>query len=128
MSDRMRKIDSAMQEMVAQHVAQLKDPRIGFVTVTYVKTSPNLHHAVVYYSVLGTEEEAARTAEGLESAAPRISRAVGSESSMKFTPTIRFEVDKAAERSAALTDIFRKLEEEREEFGVPVFEEEDELG
>jgi ribosome-binding factor A len=128
MSDRMRKIDSVMQEMVAQHVAQLKDPRIGFVTVTSVKTSPNLHHAVVYYSVLGTEEEAASTGEGLESAAPRISRAVGAESSMKFTPTIRFEVDKAAERSAALTDIFRKLEEERQEFGVPVFEEEDELG
>jgi ribosome-binding factor A len=128
MSDRMRKINSSMQEMVAQHVAALKDPRIGFVTVTSVKTSPNLHHAVVYYSVLGTEEEAARTVEGLKSAAPRISRAVGAESSTKFTPTIRFEVDKAAERSTALTDIFRKLAEEREEFGVPVFEEDDELG
>ena len=128
MSDRMRKINSAMLEMVAQHVSQLKDERIGFVTITAVDTSPNLHRAVVSYAVLGTEEEAAATAAGLESAAPRISRLVGAESSMKFTPTIHFTPDKVAKRTARLTEIFRHLEEEREEFGVPVFEEEDELG
>lgn len=114
MNERMRKVNSTMVEVVAQCVAALKDPRIGFVTVTAVDTSPNLRKAVVYYSVLGTPEEVALTAEGLASAAPLISRSVGAQSSMKYTPSLRFQRDMSAERSASLTQIFNRLDNERD--------------
>ena len=90
MSDRMRRVNSVLRETIAAEVKLLKDPRIGFLTITGVKTAPNLRNAVVYYSVLGTAEETAGTQDALDSAAPYVSRNVGSQIAMKFTPSLRF--------------------------------------
>ena len=64
-SPRMRKVNELIREVVAEAVVDLKDPRIGFLTITGAETSPDLRHAVVYYSVLGTEEEKSDTADAL---------------------------------------------------------------
>ena len=108
MSDRMRRVNSVLRETIAAEVELLKDPRIGFLTITGVKTAPNLRNAVVYYSVLGTPEETAGTQDALDSAAPYVSRNVGSQIAMKFTPSLRFEVDESAERGTRISGLIRE--------------------
>ena len=112
MSDRMRKIDSSVHQVIAREVEDLKDPRLGFVTITGVRTAPNLRTAVVFYSVIGPQEDQVSTQAALESAAPRISRAIGASVRMKYTPTLKFEVDKAIEYGVHIAQRLRELEEE----------------
>ncbi len=109
---RMRKINELMREIVAEEVAELKDPRIGFVTVTGVDTTPDLRHAVVYYSVLGAKGEEMATDSALASAAARIQRAVASQTSLKFTPVLEFQVDPAISSGDRIDRILRRLDEE----------------
>ena len=90
----MRRVNEAVREVVSAHIAgDLKDPRIGFVTVTGVDTSPDLRHARVYVSVLGGEAERAEAFRGLESAAGFLQAQVGGELRMKRTPTLEFVHD-----------------------------------
>lgn len=111
MSDRLRKINSSIQQVLAREVEELKDPRVGFVTITGVSTAPNLRTARVYYSVLDTNTQA-DTQAGLESAAPRLSRAIGAAIRMKYTPTLTFEVDASIEYGNRIAQRLRELEEE----------------
>jgi ribosome-binding factor A len=100
---RMRRVDEAIRQVLADSVAQeLKDPRIGFVTVTDVKTSTDLRHARVYVSVLGTDAEQEATLEGLRSAHGFLQGRVGTELHMKRTPELHFELDHTAARAARL--------------------------
>lgn len=114
MSQRMRRVNAILKEAIAEEVADLKDPRLGFVTITGVDTAPNLRHATVFYSVIGSDEERAGTAAALVAAAPRITRNVGSQVRMKYTPTLRFEVDEAIERGARISEILRHIDDEEE--------------
>jgi len=99
----MRRVDEAIRQVLADSVAQeLKDPRIGFVTVTDVKTSTDLRHARVYVSVLGTDAEQEATLEGLRSAHGFLQGRVGTELQMKRTPELHFELDHTAARAARL--------------------------
>ncbi len=87
----MRRVNEAVREVVSAHIAgDVKDPRIGFVTVTGVDTSPDLRHARVYVSVLGSEEERQAALDGLNSARGFLQAQVGSELRMKRTPTLEF--------------------------------------
>ena len=61
MTDRMRRVNESLRSVLAEAVGELKDPRIGFVTVTGVETSPDLRHAVVFVSVLGSERKRAKS-------------------------------------------------------------------
>ena len=98
-SDRMRRVDEAIREVLSDAVAHdLKDPRIGFVTVTDVKTSPDLRRARVYVTVLGTNEEKTETMAGLQSAHGILQRRVGAELRMKRTPTLEFVYDDTTDR------------------------------
>jgi ribosome-binding factor A len=100
---RMRRVDEAMRQVLGDALAQeLKDPRIGFVTVTDVKTSPDLRHARVHVSVLGTDAEQAATLDGLRSAHGFLQGRVASELRLKRTPELRFELDHTAENAARL--------------------------
>ena len=106
---RMRKVNEALREILAQAISsEMKDPRIGFVTVTEVDTSPDLRTATVYVSVLGSEEERKETLEGLESAHGFLQSVIGSEMKMKRTPTLSFEYDETIERGDRIS---RLLEE-----------------
>ena len=95
---RMRRVNEAVREVVSTHTGELKDPRIGFVTVTSVDTSPDLRHARVYVSVLGDDSERELALEGLTSSRGVLQAKLNEELHMKRTPTLTFEYDPSVER------------------------------
>jgi ribosome-binding factor A len=112
--ERMRRVDAAMRHVVGDAVAQdLKDPRVGFVTVTDVKTSPDLRHARVYVSVLGSPEEQEASIEGLRSAHGWLQRRVANELHLKHTPELQFVLDHTAETAFRLEALLDAEEQER---------------
>jgi ribosome-binding factor A len=108
-----------LREVIAEEVARLKDPRLGFVTVTGVDTAPDLRSARVYYSVLGDEAEQRDTQEALERSAPHIRYEVGRQVRLKYTPELRFETDEAIDRGLRMEQLLRDLREEQDERGDP---------
>jgi ribosome-binding factor A len=91
---RMRRVNKAVREVVSAHIAEdLKDPRIGFVTVTGVETSVDLRSARVYVSILGDADDRQAALAGLESASGFLQKLVGAELRMKRTPTLAFVHD-----------------------------------
>lgn len=108
---RMRKVNELVREVVADAVTDLKDPRIGFLTITGAETSPDLRHAVVYYSVLGSDEEKDGTAAALDSARPRIQGVLGRETRMRYTPVLEFKVDPSIDEGLRITQILADLDE-----------------
>lgn len=109
---RMRKVNEAVREIVAAEVTGLKDPGLGFVTITGVDTAPDLRTARVFYSVL-VEEDAQATAGALGRAAPRLQAAVAAGVKMKYTPRLRFLVDPSIEQGVRIERILQEIEEER---------------
>jgi ribosome-binding factor A len=99
----MRRVDEAVREVLGDALARdLKDPRVGFVTVTEVRTSSDLRHARVFVSVLGGPEEQAATLDGLRSAHGLLQARVARELRLKRTPTLEFALDDTAQRAARL--------------------------
>jgi ribosome-binding factor A len=99
-SDRMRRVDEAVRQVIGDALAaDLKDPRVGFVTVTDVRTSADLSHARVYVSVLGDAEQREATMAGLRSAHGYLQRRVASELHLKRTPTLEFSYDETTDRA-----------------------------
>ena len=95
----MRRVNESIKEILGEAITtELKDPRIGFVTVTDVDTSPDLRAARVYVSVLGTEEERERSLAGLRSSHGFLQGKIASAMRMKRTPTLTFEYDESVER------------------------------
>lgn len=111
MSDRMRRVNSVLREAVAEEVEELKDPRLGFVTITGVDTAPNLRSAVVYYSVLGDADQQAQTQAALDAAAPRVTHAVGSGIRMKYTPRLQFRLDESIEAGSRIAKLIHDIHE-----------------
>ena len=113
-SDRMRRVDEAVRQVLSDAVAQdPKDPRIGFVTVTSVKTSSDLRHARVYVSVFGDDAERADSLAGLESARGALQRRLARELRMKHTPTLEFDYDDTIDRAMRVEQILdREVGEE----------------
>jgi len=100
----MRRVNEAIREILADAIAtELKDPRIGFVTVTDVDTSPDLRAARVYVSVLGSEAERESSLAGLRSSHGVLQRKIATGMRMKRTPTLTFEYDETAERGDRIT-------------------------
>src|SRR4051794_18175892 len=108
-SDRMRRVNEAVREVLSDAVKLLKDPRVGFVTVTSVETSPDLRHAKVFVSVLGSEDEREDTLAGLRSSRTIIQSAIAKQTRMKRTPTITFHYDSTVEQGVRIS---RLLDEE----------------
>jgi ribosome-binding factor A len=108
-SGRMRRVDEAIRQVIGDALAaDLKDPRVGFVTVTDVRTSPDLRHARVYVSVLGEgghgsgAEEREATLAGLRSAHGYLQGRVAHELALKRTPTLDFAYDDTTDRAMRL--------------------------
>lgn len=116
---RMRKVNELLREVIAEAVVDLKDPRIGFVTITGVDTSPDLRHARVYYSVLGSDEEQEATQAALDSAAPRLQAVMREQVRLKYLPKLRFVVDDAVVRGARIEELLRQIHEEAHERDQP---------
>jgi ribosome-binding factor A len=105
-TERMRRVDEAVRAVLSDAVSQdVKDPRVGFVTVTAVKTSPDLRHARVYVSVLGSVEEREASLTGLRSAHGFLQRRVAGELRLKHTPTLEFAYDASIDTGMRITEI-----------------------
>jgi len=115
MSGRMRRVNEAVREVVSEGVGELKDPRIGFVTVTGVETSPDLRHARVFVSVLGSEAKRKRTLAGLAAAHGVLEARLARELRMKRTPQLAFEYDPTVERGVRMTQLIDELAPEDDE-------------
>ncbi|MGH3037131.1 MAG: 30S ribosome-binding factor RbfA [Gaiellaceae bacterium] len=109
MTDRMRRVNGAIREVLSEEIAVLKDPRIGFVTVTGVKTSPDLHQATVYVSVLGSERKREASLAGLNSSHGVLQAAINRELRLKRTPQLAFEYDPTIERGMRLSRLIDEL-------------------
>ena len=110
-ADRMRRVNGAVREVLSARLLEgLKDPRIGFVTVTSVETSPDLRHARVYVSVLGDESQRAETLAGLRSSHGVLQAAIARELRMKRTPTLQFVYDESIERGMRITKLLGEEE------------------
>ena len=107
----MRRIDEVMRKVIGSAIASdLEDPRIGFVTVTSVDTSPDLRSARVYVSVLGDAPTQQASLDGLRSAHGFLQSRVADELRLKRTPELTFELDHTAERAARLEEILHDEE------------------
>ena len=103
---RMRRVDEAVRAVLSDAITQdLKDPRVGFVTVTAVDTSPDLRHARVFVSVQGGERERAESLEGLRSAHGYLQKRVAGELRLKYTPTLEFAYDETTERGMRINEL-----------------------
>jgi ribosome-binding factor A len=108
----MRRVDEAVREVLSDAIAtELKDPRIGFVTVTGVKTSPDLRHARVYVSVLGAAPEREASLDGLRSAHGFLQGKVASQLNLKHTPTLTFEYDESIDHGMRITELLAEEDE-----------------
>ena len=105
----MRRVNEALREVLSESMGELKDPRIGFVTVTGVATSPDLRHATVYVSVLGSEAKRDATLKGLDSSRGILQRRVNQELHLKRTPQLAFEYDPTVERGVRLSKLIDEL-------------------
>ncbi len=99
-------MNEVIREVLGAAIAtELKDPRIGFVTITSVETSPDLRHARVFVSVLGSEEERQATLDGLSSAHGVLQSKIASEVRLKRTPTLDFQYDETIDKGMRITEL-----------------------
>jgi ribosome-binding factor A len=104
-SDRMRKVNEALRHVLADGVETLADPGLGFVTVTAVKASPDLGHAQVYVSVLGSEKHRTASMRALDRAHGVLQGRVARELHLKRTPQLSFHYDETVDRAMRLNEI-----------------------
>ena len=116
-SARTSRVSEEFREILAEEIPKLKDPRIGFVTVTGVKVSPDLRHAWVYYTAMGDERERRSSAAALRSAGPHLRRVIGSQVRLKVLPDLSFEEDETEATAERIEMLIRKA---RNEDGDPV--------
>lgn len=112
---RQRKVADRIQQTVAQLLERrIKDPRLGFVTITDVRVTGDLQHATIFYTVYGSEDEAAGTAKALRSARGLIRSEVGKALGIRLTPTLEFQLDSLPQSAARIDDALARAREEDE--------------
>ena len=109
MTGRMRRVNESVRQVLSESLPELKDPRIGFVTVTAVDTSPDLRQARVFVSVLGNERKRTASMAGLTAAHGVLQARVARELRMKRTPQLAFEYDPTVERGVRMTALIDEL-------------------
>ena len=105
----MRRVDEAVKQVLSGAIPTLKDPRIGFVTVTGVDTTTDLAQATVWVSVLGNEKQRTATMAALEHAAGALQRELGSQLRLRRTPRVLFAYDPAVEHGVRMTKLIDEL-------------------
>jgi ribosome-binding factor A len=109
------RVGEEFREILAQEIQRLKDPRVGFVTVTGVKVSPDLRRAWIFYTVLGDESDRRASGAGLRSARPHLRAVLGKQVRLKFLPELEFEEDASLEERARIDRIIDQLQGGSEE-------------
>jgi ribosome-binding factor A len=97
------------REILAEEIPRLKDPRVGFVTVTHVDVSPDLRKARVFYTVMGLDKDHRRTRAGLQSARTHLRAVLGHQVRMKFTPDLEFEEDVGLTQVERVTELLKEI-------------------
>ncbi|RWZ55349.1 30S ribosome-binding factor RbfA [Labedella populi] len=109
---RARKLADRIKEIVAARLQRgLRDPRLGFVTITDVQMTGDLQHATVFYTVYGTDEERADSSAALKAATGLLRSEVGRNITARLTPTLEFQLDAVPENAAAIDDLLREARE-----------------
>src|SRR5919205_1477251 len=109
MADRMRRVNESVRHVLSEALPELKDPRVGFVTVTGVQTSPDLRQARVFVSVLGSDRKRERSLAALQAAHSFLQARLARELRMKRTPQLTFEYDPSVERAARVTQLIDEV-------------------
>lgn len=116
MGTRPEKVQEALRREISLIIQKdIKDPRLGFTTITKVKVSKDLKNADIYYSVLGDEKEARNTMHALSSAEGYIKKLIGDRLKMRFVPDIKFRVDRSMEHSRKIFEILDKIKREHKD-------------
>ena len=105
----MRRVNESVRQVLSETLPELKDPRIGFVTVTGVETSTDLRHARVFVSVFGSERKQQATIDGLTAAHGVLQARIGRELRMKRTPQLTFEYDRTVEEGVRMSKLIDEL-------------------
>jgi ribosome-binding factor A len=106
---RPERVAEEFREILAEEIPQLKDPRVGFVTVTRVEVTPDLRKAIVYYTVMGQDRDHRRTRAGLNSAKAHLRSVLGQQVRMKFTPDLEFEEDVGLAQVERVTELLKQI-------------------
>jgi len=109
---RLPRVNETLREVLSAEIAALKDPRIGFVTVTGVEVSPDLRHAKVYVSVMGPAKERERTLAGLRAAHGHLQDRIAADVRIKHTPQLTFHYDESIDRGLRIESLLKRYEAE----------------
>jgi len=109
---RPERVAEEFREILAEEIGRLKDPRVGFVTITRVEVPPDLRKAVVYYTSMGDERARRGTEAGLRSARAHLRTELGHQVRLKFTPDLEFREDVAVSQVERITELLRQIESE----------------
>ena len=112
MSQRTERVQKLAREVLAEEIRTLKDPRIGFATIVAVRVTPDLRHARVFVSVLGSPDEQEQTMKGLRSATPHLRGELGRQMRMKYLPELTFELDHGVEEAERVERLLRRIHRE----------------
>ncbi len=105
------RVSEEFREVLAEEIPKLKDPRVGFVTVTGVDVSPDLRRARIFYTVMGEDADRRSTAAGLRSARGHLRAVLGRQVRLKFLPELDFEEDTTFERGQRVDELLRQIHE-----------------
>lgn len=108
---RTSRVSEEFREILAEEVPKLKDPRVGFVTITGVRVTPDLRRAVVFYTAMGDERDRRATAAGLRSARAHLRKVIGQQVRLKVLPDLEFEEDETVETADRIERLIRDLHE-----------------
>ena len=120
MTERMRRVNESVRAVVADGIADLKDPRIGIVTVTGVRVTPDLREATVFVSVLGGARRQRESLAGLASAHGILQARINRELNLRRTPQLTFAYDDAVERGVRMSKLIDDLAADLPEDDGPV--------
>lgn len=113
---RMEKVQELMKQEISKIILQdLKDPRIGFVTVTAVDVSSDLRNARIYVSLLGSDQQIADCWRGLQSSLGFMRREIGRRVRLRYTPELTLELDKSVDYSVHIQELLQSIREEGEQ-------------
>ena len=111
------RVAEEFREILAEEIGRLKDPRVGFITVTRVEVPPDLRRATIYYTVLGEDRDHRRTQAGLRSATAHLRSVLGRQVRLKFTPELEFLEDVGLSQVERVAELLRRIERSRPDEG-----------
>lgn len=113
-SQRLSRISETIRQEISELIQkEVKDPRVGFITITGVKVTADLRFADIYFSVLGSDKSKKSTQIGLKNASGFLRKAIGQRLRMRFVPEIRFRFDRSIEYSTQIDTVLAKIKKEK---------------